>query len=107
VSNAWPVIPFLIAHHIASVLGRPKCDRLTRTLVIRATLLRLAKESCVISRRYVNTFRPCLPAMVMQAPTDERWAHEIKHDGFRISPGGSATMYVFLQSSDYRSATRS
>ena len=32
----------------------------------------------------LNGFRPCLPTRVTQAPTGERWVHEIKHDGFRI-----------------------
>ncbi len=42
------------------------------------------ERSGYIIERMLNTYRPCLPTMVMKAPTGERWVHEIKHDGFRI-----------------------
>jgi bifunctional non-homologous end joining protein LigD len=32
----------------------------------------------------LRTYMPCLPTRVPQAPTGERWIHEVKHDGYRF-----------------------
>ncbi len=33
---------------------------------------------------FPRTFRPCLPTTTSDPPSDERWAHEIKYDGYRM-----------------------
>ena len=51
----------------------------------------------------LNTYRPCLPTKVLNAPTGERWVHEIKHDGFRIIArrvGGDVRLFT-KQGGDY------
>ena len=32
----------------------------------------------------LHQFMPCLPTRSMEAPSGERWVHEVKHDGYRL-----------------------
>jgi ATP-dependent DNA ligase len=40
---------------------------------------------------------PCLPALSKKPPTGEMWAHEVKHDGYRLQVhvrGGRVRLYT-------------
>ena len=37
-------------------------------------------------RRPAGFIKPCQPTLSDKAPSGPQWLHEIKHDGYRISP---------------------
>jgi hypothetical protein len=44
-----------------------------------------------ISSPPAGFIEPCLPTLAHAVPDGSRWAFEIIHDGFRFSPGATAT----------------